>query len=148
MWAKAAALKDAIDVAVPDGDLVGAGDERPVFLHYGDGVRDFICRVVVVVIHAEDIFPHCQFIEHVAFFAQRQFFRVMNIADVKGFRCAIGQAVDDVLMALRRVVEDDQFAAVCRVVLIAVHIKQVRQECAAVPGWRDDADEGFFAVGS
>lgn len=65
-------------------------------------------------------------------FAQRQFFRVMDVADVEGFRRAIGQAVDDVLMALRGVVEDDEFAAVCRVVLIAVHIKQVRQECAAV----------------
>lgn len=31
MRAKAAALKDAVDVAVPDGDLIGAGDERPVF---------------------------------------------------------------------------------------------------------------------
>lgn len=31
MRAEAAALKDAIDVAVPDGDLVGTGDERPVF---------------------------------------------------------------------------------------------------------------------
>ena len=29
MRAKAAALKDAVDVAVPDGDLIGAGDERP-----------------------------------------------------------------------------------------------------------------------
>ncbi len=45
------------------------------------------------------------------------------------------------------VVENDQFAAVCRVILIAVHIKQVRQECAAIPGGRDDADERFFAVG-
>ena len=140
-------MEDAIDVAVPDGDLVGTGDERPVFLHYGDGVRDFICRVVVVVIHAEDIFPHCQFIEHVAFFAQRQSFLMMDVADVKGFRRAIGQTVDDVLMALRRVVEDDQFAAVCRVVLIAVHIEQVRQECATVPCGRDDADERFFALG-
>ena len=147
MWAKAAALKDAIDVAVPDGDLVGAGDEHPVFLHLGDGPGDFICRVVVVIVHAEDVFAARQFVEHIAFFAQRQFFRVMNIADVKGFRRAIGQAVDDVLMALRGIVEDDEFAAVCRVVLIAVHIKQVRQECAAVPGWRDDADERFFALG-
>ena len=31
MWAKAAALKDTVDMAVPDGDLVGTGDERPVF---------------------------------------------------------------------------------------------------------------------
>ena len=29
MWAKAAALKDTVDMAVPDGDLVGTGDERP-----------------------------------------------------------------------------------------------------------------------
>ncbi|ESD35258.1 hypothetical protein HMPREF1602_04064 [Escherichia coli 907889] len=72
---------------------------------------------------------------------------MMDVADVKGLRRAIGQAVDDVLMALRGVVEDDEFAAVCRVVLIAVHIKQVRQECAAIPGWRDDADKRFFAVG-
>lgn len=70
----------------------------------------------------------------------------MDVADVEGFRRAIGQAVDDVLMALRGVVEDDEFAAVCRVVLIAVHIKQVRQECAAVPCWRDDADKRFYAV--
>ncbi len=101
MRAKAAALKDAVDMAVPDGDLVGTRDQRPVFLHHGDGPGDFICRVVVVVIHAEDIFAARQFVEHIAFFAQRQFFRVMDVADVKGFRCAIGQAVDDVLMALR-----------------------------------------------
>lgn len=31
MWAKAAAFENAVDVAVPDGDLVGTGDERPVF---------------------------------------------------------------------------------------------------------------------
>lgn len=147
MWAKAAALKDTVDMAVPDGDLVGTGDERPVFLHHSDGVRDFICRIVVVIIHAEDVFAARQFVEHVAFFAQRQFFRVMDVADVKGFRRAIGQAVDDVLMALWGIVEDDEFAAVCRVILIAVHIEQVRQECAAVPGWRDDADKRFFAVG-
>lgn len=71
----------------------------------------------------------------------------MDVADVKGFRRAIGQAVDDVLMALWGIVEDDEFAAVCRVILIAVHIEQVRQECAAVPCWRDDADKRFFAVG-
>lgn len=71
----------------------------------------------------------------------------MDVADVEGLRRAISQAVDDVLMALWGVVEDDEFAAVCRVVLIAVHIKQVRQECAAVPCWRDDADERFFALG-
>ena len=56
------------------------------------------------------------------------FSRVMDVADVKGFRRAIGQAVDDVLMALWGIVEDDEFAAVCRVILIAVHIEQVRQE--------------------
>lgn len=72
----------------------------------------------------------------------------MDVADVEGLRRAIGQAVDDVLMALRGVVEDDQFAAICRVVLIAVHVEQVRQECGTVPGWRDDAHEGFFAVSS
>lgn len=75
MWAKAAALKDTVDMAVPDGDLVGTGDERLVFLHHSDGVRDFICRIVVVIIHAEDVFAARQFVEHVAFFAQRQFFR-------------------------------------------------------------------------
>src|SRR5699024_3614136 len=69
-----------------------------------------------------------------------------DVADVKGFRRVIGQAVDDVLMALWGVVEDDQFAAVCRVILIAVHVKQVRQECATIPGGRDDADKRFFAV--
>lgn len=147
MWAKAAAFENAVDVAVPDGDLVGTGDERPVFLHHGDGVRDFIWRVVVVIVHAEDVFATRQFVEHIAFFAQRQFFRVMDVADVEGSRRAFGQVVDDVLMALRGVVEDDEFAAVCRVILIAVHIKQVRQECAAVPGWRDDADKRFYARG-
>ena len=67
----------------------------------------------------------------------------MDVADVKGFRRAIGQAVDDVLMALWGIVEDDEFAAVCRVILIAVHIEQVRQECAAVPVGVTTLTNGF-----
>ena len=146
MWAKAAAFENAVDMAVPDRDLVGAGDERPMFLHHGDSPGDFICRVVVVIVHAEDVFAVRQCVEHVTFFAQRQFFRVMDVANVEGVRLTIGQAINDVLMALRGVVEDDQFAAVCRVILIAVHVNQVRQKCATVPGWRNDADKRFFAV--
>ncbi len=73
MWAKAAAFENAVDVAVPDGDLVGTGDERPVFLHHGDGVRDFIWRVVVVIVHAEDVFAARQFVEHIAFLPSGSF---------------------------------------------------------------------------
>lgn len=59
MWVRVVVLKDVVDVVVLDGDLIGVGDECLVFLYYGDGVRDFICWVVVVIVYVEDVFVVC-----------------------------------------------------------------------------------------
>lgn len=147
MWVRVVVLKDVVDVVVLDGDLIGVGDECLVFLYYGDGVRDFICWVVVVIVYVEDVFVVCQFVEYVVFFVQWQFFWVMDVVDVKGFWCVIGQVVDDVLMVLWGIVEDDEFVVVCWVILIVVYIEQVWQECVVVSGWCDDVDKWFFVVG-
>ena len=124
--AEAAGFKQPVDMAIPDRNLIGAGNQRPVLLHHIDGVGDFIRRIIVVIVHTQNVFTFCQRVEHIALFAQSQLFRVMNVANIERFRFPLRQPLNNGQVVLRRVVEDYQLSPVGRVVLIAVHIEQIR----------------------
>lgn len=122
---EAAGCEQPVDMAIPDRNLIGAGNQRPVLLHHGDGVGDFIRWIIVVIVHTQNVFTLCQRVEHIALFAQSQLFRVVNIANIERLRFPLRQPLNKGLVALRRVVEDNQLPPVGRVVLVAVHIEQI-----------------------
>ncbi len=70
-FAESAGFKHPVYMAIPDGDLVGAGDQRPVPLHHPDGVGKLIGGVEIIIVHADDVLTLRQRVEHVAFFTQR-----------------------------------------------------------------------------
>ena len=141
LLAEGVRFKDAVDMAVPDGDPIGAGNQRTVALHHADGVRQLIRRIKIIVIHADNVFPARQFIKHIAFFAQRQPLRMMDIADIKARRIVVRQGVNNGDLAGVGVIENDQLTPIRRVILVAEHIQQIRQKRGAVPGWRHHADK-------
>ena len=123
--AEAAGFEQPVDMAIPDRNLIGAGNQRPMLLHHGDGVGDFIRWIIVVIVHTQNVFTLCQRVEHIALFTQSQLFRVVNIANIERLRFPLRQPLNKGQVTLRRVVEDNQLPPVGRIVLVAVHIEQI-----------------------
>ncbi|MNR17140.1 hypothetical protein D3C85_1337830 [compost metagenome] len=130
-------------MAVPDVNCVAAGKECVVTLHFSDLHANFIRRVVVVIVKADNVFAFRQVIEHVAFFTQVQSFRAVNVAHV--VHAAIHHHRHQIFVALGGIVQDHQLAFIRRIILILKEIQQIGQKCPAVPRRANHADKWCFS---
>ena len=133
---------DFIEMAVPDVNGVAAGKEGIVALHLAHLRADFVRRVVVVIVKADDVLAFSQLVEFVSFFTEIQPLRAVDITHIVHAR--IDHHGDQIFVALRGIVEDHQLAFIGRIVLILKEIEQIGQERPALPRRTDHADKREF----
>lgn len=130
-----------VDVTVPDVNLVAAGHGRAAAPHHLDRMPDLIRRIEVVIVHADDVIAARQPVQLVSLLPDAHALDFVIVANRRPIGLGRRELVDQIAVAFRRIVEDYELAPIGRIILIPVHVEQIRQERAAIPGRTDDAHE-------